>query len=376
VTEEPQKQNRDDEIDLIEVALKIWAERRFILKVVLIFFVIGLVIAFGSKKEYKSEVTMIAEDNSGGSRMSGLMAQFGGLAGLNLGNMESSDVVSPELYPSIVQSTAFMLNVLEHEVYFEEHDSTYNLYYYFTELDKPSFVGILKGYTIGLPGKIIGLFRRNEKGTVLTAKNAYIKEGLIKITQQQAEVIDNLKNRISVSLDEQTGIISIGVELPDAYAAADLANTIVQDLTTYLIDYRTQKALTDLQFIEQQYAQAEEKFENAQEKLASFRDRNINVISARANTKEERLQAEYNLAFNVYNGLAQQLEQAKIEVQEKTPVFKVVDEAKVASDNFKPRKPIIIILLLVLGFLFSLFWILSSITLKKIIIKAKRYTKP
>ena len=349
MTEEPQKQNRDDEIDLIEVALKIWAERRFILKVVLIFFVIGLVIAFGSKKEYKSEVTMIAEDNSGGSRMSGLMAQFGGLAGLNLGNMESSDVVSPELYPSIVQSTAFMLNVLEHEVYFEEHDSTYNLYYYFTELDKPSFVGILKGYTIGLPGKIIGLFRRNEEGTVLTAKNAYIKEGLIKITQQQAEVIDNLKNRISVSLDEQTGIISIGVELPDAYAAADLANTIVQDLTTYLIDYRTQKALTDLQFIEQQYAQAEEKFENAQEKLASFRDRNINVISARANTKEERLQAEYNLAFNVYNGLAQQLEQAKIEVQEKTPVFKVVNEAKVALERSKPKRSLIIVMMFFTG---------------------------
>ncbi len=349
MTEENKQQTRDDEIDHLEVALKIWAERRFILKVVLIFFVIGLVIAFGSKKEYKSEVTMIAEDNSGGSRMSGLMAQFGGLAGLNLGNMESGDVISPELYPSIVQSTAFMLKVLEHKVFFEVHDSTYNLYYYFTEVDKPSFVGNLKGYTIGLPGKIIGLFRRNEEATVLTTKNAYTKEGLIKITKKQAEVIDNLKNRISVSLDEKTGIISIGVELPDAYAAADLVNLIVQDLTAYLIDYRTQKALTDLQFIEQQYAQAEEKFEKAQEVLARFRDQNINVISARANTKEERLQAEYNLAFNVYNGLAQQLEQAKIEVQEKTPVFKVVNEAKVALERSKPKRSLVLVVMLFTG---------------------------
>lgn len=364
MAEEQNKQNRDDEIDLVEVALKIWAERRFILKVVLIFFVIGLVIAFGSKKEYKSEVTMIAEDNSGGSRMSGLMAQFGGLAGLNMGSMQNGDVISPELYPSIVQSTAFMLNVLEHEVYFEEHDSTYNLYYYFTEVDKTSFVGNLKGYTIGLPGKIIGLFRKNEEQEAFTMSKAYNQEGLIKLTKKQADVIDNLKNRISVSLDEKTGIISVGVELPDAYAAADLANTIVQDLTTYLIDYRTQKALTDLQFIEQQYATAEEKFENAQEKLASFRDRNINVISARANTKEERLQAEYNLAFNVYNGLAQQLEQAKIEVQEKTPVFKMVNEAKVALERSKPRRGLLLLIMLFIGSIIGLGLIILKTALK------------
>lgn len=343
------KQTADDEIDLIEVAMKIWAERRLILKVVAAFFVLGLVIAFGSKEEYKSEVTMIAEDNSGGSRMSGMLAQFGGLAGINLGGATSGDVISPELYPNIIHSTTFMLNVLQHEVYFSEVDNRYTLFTYFNEIDKPSLTGIIKGYTIGLPRKILGLFRKTDPSEPVTFENVKTDDGLVKLTKEQEEIINNLKDRISIGLDEKTGIITLSVELPDPHAAAELVNKLEKDLAAYIIEYRTQKALTDLHFIEQQYANAEQKFERAQTRLAEFRDENVNVITAKARTREERLQADYNLAFNVYNGLAQQLEQAKIEVQEKTPVFKVVDEAKVPLERSKPRRGLIMVVVVFLG---------------------------
>ncbi|MFW6370570.1 MAG: Wzz/FepE/Etk N-terminal domain-containing protein, partial [Bacteroidota bacterium] len=102
---------RDDEIDLIEVALKIWAERRFFYKTVAVFFALGLIIAFGSKEEYKSETTFILEDNEGGSRVSGMLAQFGGLAGINFGGAESGDVLSPQLFPNIIHSTSFLVKL-------------------------------------------------------------------------------------------------------------------------------------------------------------------------------------------------------------------------------------------------------------------------
>lgn len=355
------KQTADDEIDLIEVAMKIWAERRLILKVVAVFFLLGLVVAFGSKKEYKSEVTMITEDNSGGSRMSGMLAQFGGLADINLGGAQSGDVISPELYPNIIHSTTFMLNVLQHEVYFYEEEEKYTLFTYFNEIDKPSLTGIIKGYTIGLPGKILSLFRKKENEKPSKFEKIITDEGPVKLTKAQAGSISKLKNRINIELDENTGIIAISVELPDPHAAAELAEKLEKDLAAYIVEYRTQKALTDLQFIEQQYVNAKQKFETAQNRLAKFRDENVNVVTAKARTKEERLQAEYNLAFNVYNGLAQQLEQAKIEVQEKTPVFKIVDGAKVPLNSSKPRILLILMITLFMAVIFSIGWIIFLI---------------
>ncbi|MFW5803809.1 MAG: GNVR domain-containing protein, partial [bacterium] len=295
-----------------------------------------------------SEVTMIAEDNTGGSRASGLLAQFGGLAGINLGGAQPGEIISPQLYPNIVHSTPFMLNILEHTVYFSNDDKEYKIYDYFSGIYKSSLMGNIKEYTIGLPGKILGLFRIKEQAA--DSLNVRTKEGPIKLSKKQHDIINGLKDRLNISLDEETGIIKVSTVMPDPYAAAELADLIVKDMTSYIIDYKISKAQVDLAFVQVQYEDAKNRFEKAQEKLAGFRDKNFNVVSARARTEEERLQAEYDLAFNVYNGLAQQLEQSKIEVQEKTPVFKVVDEAKVPVEKSKPRILRILIICIFIGF--------------------------
>ncbi|MDZ7808047.1 MAG: hypothetical protein U5K71_13160 [Gracilimonas sp.] len=62
----------------------------------------------------------------------------------------------------------------------------------------------------------------------------------------------------------------------------------------------------------------------AQIALADFRDSNQGALTNRARTQEQQLQSEYDLAFNLYNGLTQEYEQAKLRVQEETPVFKVL----------------------------------------------------
>ncbi len=51
---------------------------------------------------------------------------------------------------------------------------------------------------------------------------------------------------------------------------------------------------------------------------------------------EQRLQSEYELAFTLYNTLARRLQEAKIQVQEETPVFRVHEPAIVPS---RPAEP-------------------------------------
>ena len=74
-----------------------------------------------------------------------------------------------------------------------------------------------------------------------------------------------------------------------------------------------------------------------------------NIVSASVRTGEERLQAGYNLTFNVYNTLSQQYEQAKIKVQEKTPIFKVIYPAKVPLQKSKPKTRLILVAMIFLG---------------------------
>lgn len=121
--------------------------------------------------------------------------------------------------------------------------------------------------------------------------------------------------------------------MPDAQAAANIAEYAITLLTEYLVDYRVGKELTDLEFIEVQLAEATTRFENAQEELASFREQYRGNLSVRTQTEEQRLESNYQVAFNLYNSLMQQREQAKLKVQEQTPLFKTLEPVQVPQDD-------------------------------------------
>ena len=90
-----------------------------------------------------------------------------------------------------------------------------------------------------------------------------------------------------------------------------------------------------------------ETYHKAQQEYANYMDRNQNVSLRSAQTQQERLRNEMELAFNVYNQTAQQLQMAKAKVQEDTPVFTVVEAATVPLRAAKPSKAMILI-----GFVF------------------------
>jgi uncharacterized protein involved in exopolysaccharide biosynthesis len=343
---ENKKATEADEIDLIEVFKKIWAGRKTIYKSVAVCFVLGLVIALGTPKEYKSEVTLLVETNAKGGGMSGLLQQFGGLAGINLSGAAGEDALSPTLYPDVIKSTPFLLEIMNQKVTESKYDSTLTVAQYLDRHTRPSLMVVVMGYTIGLPGKIIGWIKGNKKSEVESRKT---ENGPFRLSQKQTDIAGALSGLIKAKEGESNNTLVISVEVQDPVVAAQLTDSVVKSLTRYVIDYRTQKAKTDLKFIADRHAEAEANYIQAQEALAAYSDRNKNVVLASARIEEQRLQSEYNLAFNIYNTLSQQLEQAKIKVQENTPVFKVIDPAKVPLQKSKPKTSLIIIAMVFLG---------------------------
>jgi len=94
--------------------------------------------------------------------------------------------------------------------------------------------------------------------------------------------------------------------------------------------------------------EAETNYQRAQQRLASFRDRNQNIILSTNRTEEQRLQSEYDMAFRTYQSVSQLREQAIIKVQEKTPAFTIIEPALIATRS-SPKTSLIMSVMIFLG---------------------------
>lgn len=342
---------QDDEIDLIELAQLIWAKRRFIFKVTGIFAVIGLIIAFTSKVEYEASVKLLPESQKGNS---GELDAFGGLAGLAGINISAitgtSGALTPELYPDIINSAPFISKLVNTPVYFEKVDTTLSAYKYFSEIDRPTPLGYISEYTIKLPQKIKNLFLTTEE---IERDNF----DMLRFTKEEWSIIEEFKERLSIVIDKKAGTIRIAVLMPDRIAAAKLANYLVDELTNNVTEYQTEKAKNELEFIQSRFEEVKSEYEEKQDQFARYVDRNRNITNSVFKAEYERLQNELNISFEVYKGLASQLEQAKITVKQETPVFTVLEPVRVPLEKSAPDRKLIIVIFLVLGFILPITYV-------------------
>ncbi len=322
--------------------------------------VLGLLVALFSPKEYSTSATLMPETQSAQSGASGLLQQYGGMLGISGANLQGGQEgsIPPQLYPNIVQSLPYQVELMNTEVYFAEYDTTATVHEFFSEIHSPfSLMGFLKGYTIDLPGKIIGLFKADEEGPEQPLPQKVDRDAVLSLSKEQMETVKTLQERLSISVDKETGILTLTSEFPDPQAAAEIGKTGINLLKENVEEYRTQKARQNLEFVQEQVEEARKRFEEAQNRLAEFRDSNINLATAKAQTREQELQSQYDLAFNLYNSLSQRLEQAKLDLQEETPVLSVLQPVSVPlNDNTSGL--LILIVSGMLGGIISLGWVL------------------
>lgn len=335
----PDTDNNTQEIDLIELAKQLWSKRKFIFKCCGIAVVAGLIVAFSIPKEYNTSVKLAPETSDPTKKM-GNLGGLAAMAGINLNTSSGSDAISPELYPDVVSSVPFLLELFPVQVTTEKGNYSASLYDYMDDNQKSAWWS----YVIQAPFKLIGgvkeLFSKEEP-----ASNGELTS--FRLTKEQADVIKDLQERISASVDKKTSVITVAVQMQDPLISASITQVVVDKLQEYITNYRTQKAKQDLEFTEKVFGEARESYYKAQRAYATFEDANKNIISASYRTEQERLKNEMTLTFNVYNTLAQKLEQDKLRVQEQTPVYTVIQPATVPLKPASPKKPLILI-----GFVF------------------------
>ena len=346
MTVEQINKQEETEIDLIEVIRKLWAKRKFILKVTVVFMAFGVLIALFSPKEYTAGCTMVPQigEKTTGGNLSGLAA----MAGINLGSNSGGDVLMPNVYPKILSSVPFQKELMQTEIKFEDYEQPVRLLDYYTgeEYRKFSLLGTIKKYTIGLPGLILRALSKEE---AIPGLPDSASSGIQSLSKEEDDCMKILANLVTLTVNDKEGYITLSASMPEPVAAAQLAYKVQVLLQKYVTEFKIEKARANLEFIEERYADAKSEFERKQEELAEFRDANRNFASAVAKTTEERLSNEYAVVLGVYSELAKQREQANIQVKEDTPIFAVVEPVTVPTERSKPKRALICVAFTFLG---------------------------
>ena len=288
----PQNQEvEEQEIDLMEYATKLWSVRKLLIKVACIAAIVGVVIAFTTPRQYTVTVTLAPESSkSGSSSLSGIASMLG-MGGFSMGS--DADALHVMLYPDIVSSTPFILDLMDTPVKsIDEEIPDTTLTGYLTDYTKNSLLGNI----ISLPFKALN----GVLPLILPVKEQ--KPDTInpfQLTKDQSRIVKGLKKMIVANVDKKTGITTLSVTMQDPMVAAIITDTVVTKLKEHITKYRTSKAEEDCKYWEHLHDQRQEEYYEKQKNYAEYADANKNVVLQSVLIEQERLQNEMNLALQV-----------------------------------------------------------------------------
>lgn len=346
-------ENKEDKknIDIVGLFLLLWGKRKRIFINCTIAFLLAIVIAFSMPKKYTSEVVMAPEISANNGLDA--LGEVASLAGVNLGGMTSGDdALYPELYPQIINSTPFLMDVLSTEVVSVKGDSM-TVYDYLDKHTRTAWW--VKIYSVPV-AYLKKTFSSSEEGGAASAASA--DSPLNQLTKKQFSVLKKLEKSISVEVDKGNFVVTVSVTMQDQKIATAVASVISEKLTKYIEEYRSAKARKDLQYTEQLYEEFKEKYIAAQSAYAEYANLHQNVVNKKYQVELLRLENEMELAFGVYSQTAQALEMSRAKVQENTPVCVVIQPAYVPVKASSPKKLMMAALYVFLAFFGTSAWII------------------
>lgn len=344
-----ENKNGNREIDIVGLILLLWSKRKRIIINCFIGGVLSIIVAYSIPKEYTSTV-VLAPETSSGSGASGSLGALASMAGVNIGGLSGDeDALYPELYPQIISSTPFLCDLMSLMVETKDGDLSTTLYDYLTEHQKKTWWSKI----IKAPIKII----KSMVGTEIVDTIMPTNESGMYMTRKQYLTLVSLNEKISVIVDRGNFVITLNVTMQDPKVAAYVASVVSDKLQEYIGTYRSAKARKDLAYTEMLYKEAQEKYYAAQQAYAKYVDQHQGVVKMQYQIEQNRLSNEQDLAFNVYNQIAQQLEMARAKVSESTPVCVVMQPAIMPIKASAPKKMMIGLLYVFLAFFGTVSWI-------------------
>ncbi len=330
------------EIRFTDIILFVGKYIKMLMLIAILSLIAGVLYSFTLTKKYEAKVSLLPE--YGTSKRGSFSLLSAGLNG------DGAEKLQPDLYPTIMQSSPFGEYLLKQPVVDQDNKS------YKTLLD------FMKSQA--KPGLLSGLFSSSPKTPKKEVK--LHKEGILSYSLQEQSHIAGAISLLSAEVDQKSGVIAISAETADPFVSAIVVEAAQKYLIDYVEDYRSSKASQRESLLADRVKEAKARLRTAEYALQSYRDQNRNIFSNTAKIEEQRLQAEYVLSESLYSDLVRRYEQAKVNVKEERPVFKVLEPVKVPLVKSSPKR---LRIGLIWGFLGGFFTLLYIIIFKEKVIQ-------
>ena len=351
----------EDQIDLIALAKKIWSKRKRVVKFTLLFAIAGLLVALLSPVTYTTSSVFIP--NSSSDKAPFGLSSLASLAGVDFSSASGSEI-SPVLYPKILESANFKRQVLDIGLIQDGDSISFKEYI----LNQPKTIGsIINKYTIGLPGTIMSWFSANEENILPSSEDGEI----LSISQEEFGHFKYLDEVISIAINDKDRYIELTVTLGDPEIAAIVAKECEKLLQARVIKLKVKQSTELLKYVEARYEEKKADMHAAQNRLSNFKDRNYSISTSSFGNQLTRLEQDYQMASTIFQEVAKQLEQVKLQVSKDTPVFSIIKPVVVPTEKSAPKRALILVIWIFLGLVVTVGYTLIEEPFKEIVKQIK-----
>ena len=317
-----------------------------------IVFIISAVYIYSVPRYYTTETSLAPEEESNsfsGGQLNSIASSFG----IDLNNMNSTDAITPLLYPSLMDDDKFVVDLFKIKIRTIDNTIVTDYYSYLTKYKKSSWISkCLKGITSFL------------KSSDTTNKAYYAAKTPYCLSKKDAEIVTEIKKDIRISVDKATGVITVFATAQDPLICQILADSVTQNLKTFIINYRTAKAKEDVEHYKRLMDESLDIYRKARNQYAYYADANNDVMLESVKSKLEELENDMQLKYNQYTSYNTQYQIAVAKLREKTPVFTKLQGASVPQKPAGPKR-----ILTIIGALLFTFFIILAIIISKQLLK-------
>lgn len=342
------KKNGLKTIDIELIVKKLWKNRKLFCKTLPVAFVLASAYILCIPRYYTADLSLAPEQS--GTSAVGSLSSLASNFGFNLDNMQSSDAISPLLYPDLMDDNGFISELFQIKVTNVDGDISCNYYEYLEKHQDAAWWDKPIRYVKGL---------LKAKELVINApqgeKNPYM------MSKTESDIADVIRKNISIEVDKKTSLIEISTKAQDPLVCKILADSVREKLQQYIISYRTNKARIDMAYYKQLTAEAKREYEQARQIYGSFSDANMNITLESFRAKLNDLENDMQLKYTNYSTMMTQYLAARAKVQERTPAFTLVKGAAVPFKPAGPKRVFFVLEICFLAFIGTSLWCIYKI---------------
>jgi uncharacterized protein involved in exopolysaccharide biosynthesis len=341
-------EQEESSIDFRKLFKDILKHKWLYIMVMVVTFVVVAIFSLALPNYYKCTVKLAPELS--GSKSSGGLAAMASSFGVTLPT-NATEALYPTLYPDLVNSVDFKITLFPVPITIEgEKGKASRTMPYFDYL-KDEQKKVWWKEVLHAPKKLIAKLR--SKGE----KSGPYKVDPFRLTQEQADIVKALDEKVQCDVDKKTMVITINVTDQDPIICAVMADSVKSHLQEFITDYRTSKARRDFEYNKKITQEAKERYDKARAAYSAYSDANQNVILQSVRQKQVALENEMQLQYNAYMQAAAQLLSSEAKVQEETPAFTTLQSATVPVKKAGPSRSKICLVWVFLAFLAVTAWV-------------------